>query len=189
MEIWKDIKNYEGFYQVSSFGNVKRLSGSPHCKKDRLLVLKTKKSGYKFVCFSKGEKEYKYFHVHRLVAEAFISNIENKPCVNHKNCIKHDNNVQNLEWCTVLENNRHARKNVSFKSGSKLGFLNSKSTPIIQKNIQGDMLYIWADNLELSKFYKISKGTVSTSILRGIPCVGYTWERTTKEFYILNKDK
>ena len=109
-EVWKDIKEYQGVYQVSNTGKVRRLKGSPRTKENRILVNKTKSNGYKFVCLSI-ESLYKYYHVHRLVAEAFIDNPENKKYVNHIDCDKSNNNVENLEWVTAKENSEHARNN------------------------------------------------------------------------------
>ena len=96
--IWKDVRNYEGLYQVSNTGLVKRIP-SVKCKKERILSQGTQKTGYNYVNLSKnGETHTK--RVHRLVAEAFIPNIDNLPEVNHKNEIKNDNRIDNLEWCT-----------------------------------------------------------------------------------------
>jgi hypothetical protein len=115
MEIFKDVKNYEGFYQISNLGRVKSLqrivdnhSGFKKVLKERFLKPNICKTGYYVITFKKDNIK-KTFKVHRLIANAFIEHIEGKNFVNHKNGIKTDNVVSNLEWCTVLENNIHSR--------------------------------------------------------------------------------
>ena len=105
-EVWKDIKGYNGDYQVSSIGRVK----SKKIKKHKILKpgyrLSNKKKTYDFVVLCKNNNCKKH-SVHRLVAQAFIPNPENKPQVNHIDFNKKNNNVSNLEWCTISENKLH----------------------------------------------------------------------------------
>lgn len=115
-EVWKDVVGYEGFFQVSSLGNIKSLQREVFCGKSYPRVIKEKpmgrslnKDGYYKVSLRNG-KTHKTPTLHRLVAEAFIPNVDNKPVVNHINGIKTDNRIENLEWCTVKENVVHAVK-------------------------------------------------------------------------------
>ena len=95
-EIWKDIKGYEGFYQVSNMGRVKNIKGK--IRKSRII-----KSGYVIIDLNKNCHK-KTYYVHRLVAETFIPNTENKPEVDHINTDKTDNRVENLRWATRKDN-------------------------------------------------------------------------------------
>lgn len=104
MEIWKDIVGYESLYQVSNLGRVKRF----YANRPSIIKKGTKdKDGYLRLCLSKNNNRM-YFYIHRLVVKSFMLNTQNKPCVNHKNGIKDDNRLENLEWCTYSENIRHA---------------------------------------------------------------------------------
>lgn len=106
MEKWKDIKNFEGLYQISNFGHVKSL------KYGKEKILKTREfKGYLRVGMYLGDTQ-KHFRVHRLVAEAFIPNINNLPIVNHKDRDRGNNHVDNLEWCTVEFNVLHKIDNL-----------------------------------------------------------------------------
>lgn len=101
MEVWKKIEGFEN-YEVSNYGNVK----SNNYSKVRFLKQENVK-GYLRVSLSKENKVYR-FQIHRLVASHFIFNNKNKPCVNHIDGRKFNNNVCNLEWCTYSENERHS---------------------------------------------------------------------------------
>ena len=100
-EVWKDIEGYEGLYQISNKGRVKSLNYN-RTKKAKILKQSTDKKGYLHVVL-KGLKPWKSALVHRLVATAFIPNINNKPTVDHLNTIKIDNDVKNLKWATYKE--------------------------------------------------------------------------------------
>lgn len=112
-EVWKDIPNYEGLYQVSNLGRVKSLQRLD--SKGRKVNLSIRKQtvgnvGYPVVSlYSKegGKENSQLFCIHRLVAETFIPNPENKPCIDHINTIKTDNRVENLRWVTYVENNNN----------------------------------------------------------------------------------
>ena len=107
MEIWKSIKDYEN-YQVSNLGRVKSLNYG-RTGKEQILKPAKDKDGYLYVGLCKNGKT-KLFKIHRLVAQAFIPNIENKPCINHIDCDRQNNCVDNIEWCTIQENNIYAYK-------------------------------------------------------------------------------
>lgn len=107
-EIWKDIAGYEGLYQVSEYGNVKSLYYQGK-KREKILKPTEDDKGYLFVNLWKNRKS-KSMKIHRLVAQVFISNFENKPQVNHIDGCKTNNCISNLEWCTKSENEKHAYK-------------------------------------------------------------------------------
>lgn len=105
VEEWRDVVGYEGLYKVSSHGRIK--SYHERYKKPRILKTSMTTTGYRKVELAKNKKK-KSLKVHRIVAEAFILNEENKPYVNHLDSNPLNNNVNNLEWCTQKENMIHS---------------------------------------------------------------------------------
>lgn len=134
-EIWKDIKDYEGLYQVSNLGRIKSLdriiksgvSNSGYSKiNGKILKQKLGKDGYLSVQLWKKGKG-KWFIAHRLIAIAFIPNPQNKPYIDHINTIRNDNRIENLRWATREENDHNpiTLKNRIGKCGIKIKCLNT----------------------------------------------------------------
>lgn len=161
-EIFIDIVGFEGYYQISNLGNVKSLKrtiingGKPTNIRERILKQKTN-HGYKKVCLNKLGIDKQYF-IHRLIATAFIPNPENKPCVNHINGIGLDNKIENLEWCTHLENMQHA-----FKTGLTNNSGENQTNSILKehqiKEIK-DLLKAGLSQYKIGKMYNVSRGAI-----------------------------
>lgn len=115
-EIWKPIKGYEGLYEVSNLGRVKALARKKNCNKgygtikEHIMKQTSANSDYCRVPLTNKEHIKKYYLVHRLVATAFIPNLDNLPQVNHIDGNKLNNVADNLEWCTREDNIKHAYK-------------------------------------------------------------------------------
>lgn len=114
MEIWKDIKGYEGLYAISNMGKVKSFSnwvdiglGRKQFKPERILKAGVASNGYYTVSLCKKSLQITRT-IHSLIGEAFIPNPKGVRCVNHKDGNKLNNNVENLEWVTDSENHKHA---------------------------------------------------------------------------------
>lgn len=136
-EIWKPIKNYEGFYEISNLGRVRSLDrkikqGNHFIYwKGRIKKTRIDYNGYPVVTLCK-DKYSKTFYLHRLLAEAFIPNPENKPFVDHINTITSDNRLENLRWTTAEENSnntitlQHFKKDASDKESIKIRLIARK---------------------------------------------------------------
>ena len=117
MEVWKDIEEFKGLYQVSNLGQIRSIdriteykTGAKRLTKGVVLSIGKNKLGYSQVGLSKNDKCYSR-RVHRLVAQAFIPNPNRYKEINHIDGNKQNNNVGNLEWCNRKQNIRHAINN------------------------------------------------------------------------------
>ena len=133
-EIYKDIKDLEGKYQVSNFGNILSLNYRNTGRAE--LMSPGKNGGYLRVNLSKNGKP-KNFSVHRLVAETFIPNPNNLPCVNHKDQTRTNNRVDNLEWCTYEYNINYGTRNERVSETLTNG---KRSKRVLQFTLDGDFV-------------------------------------------------
>jgi len=170
VEIWRDVDGFEGVYQVSNLGRVRRICERyDSIKADKRLnrILREKRAGrdYKMVCLT-WQKRREYRFIHRLVATAFLDNPKGLPEVNHKNADKSDNRVGNLEWITVSENHRHAAESgIAYR-----GVLNGSAKLTPEKVREARRLNeAGVTRSELAKRYGVVYGTISDAI------AGRTW--------------
>lgn len=170
-EIWKDIKDYEGLYQVSNLGKIKSLITNKELKQFKRSKL------YPYYCVNLCKrKKHKMYAVHRLVAQTFIPNIKNKPQINHKSGIKTDNRVCNLEWCTNKENAKHA-----FKKGlskPKIGKDNNYTKPVNQYDLSGNFIKTWYGGYNIEKEFGKYASSNIFQCAKGnrLSAYGYIWK-------------
>ena len=145
METWKNIKGYEGLYQVSDQGRVKSLERKDSWGRtitERILKPAPASNGYLVVTLYAGGKPT-VRKVHRLVCQAFHQNQDNKPQVNHINEDKTDNRACNLEWCTAKENCNHGSRNIRRAK--------TQSKPVGQYTLDGELIKVWQSTSEAER--------------------------------------
>lgn len=161
MEHWRDIKGFEGLYQVSNLGQVKSLNYNRTGKEQVLVGLKTK-VGYPMVGLCKDGK-VKLCLVHRLVAEAFIPNPDGLPCVNHKDECKTNNVVSNLEWCTRSYNNNYGTRT---ERAAKVRMNDpNRSKPVYQYTLDGLLVRSYPSVNEVRRRTGYDNGHISECCL------------------------
>ena len=163
-EIWRDIEGYENLYQVSDKGRVKSLKRN----KDKIMSLRRDKDGYLLVNLWKNH-ERKTFKVHRLVAQTFLSNTQNLPQVNHRDEIKTNNCVENLEWCTAKYNNTYGTH--IQRSSEKL------SKTVLQYSKDGELIKEWKSTRDIERNLGYNQGNISSCCLgKYKSAYGYVWK-------------
>jgi len=173
-EIWKDIKGYEGFYQVSNLGKIKSLPRNNTIKQSKILKNGYSRKGYCIVNLSKNNK-VKSYRVHRLVAQAFIPNPNNYPDVNHKDENKLNNSVDNLEWCDSQYNNTYGNRTkiVSIRL----------SKPVSMFDKKGNYIRTYESCTEASKETGVPTCHISSCCLNRYgrkTAGGYIWKRESE---------
>lgn len=111
-EVWKDVPGYEGIYSASTTGLIRNYGRQLSCQgmgREKPKILKPYRTyqGYLRIRLVDNNGKRKMYSVHRIIAMTFIPNPDNKPCIDHINTIRDDNRVENLRWCTILENSRN----------------------------------------------------------------------------------
>ena len=159
-EIWKDILNYEGLYQVSNFGNVRSLKNRWGLRKTpKLVKQQLTKKGYKRVPLTK-ENKPKQFMVHRLVYEAFKGKIKNNYEINHKDLDRTNNDITNLEEITHTNNVRY-----------------SKAKKIIQLDLNENFIKKWNCIRDVEKEIGIDHRQICDCLLKKQKtCHGFKWK-------------
>lgn len=157
-EVWKEVIYYEDYYEVSNFGRVRSLDRYVNGRwgdtfiKGRVLKQITNKDGYKGVNLTKDGK-YKYFLIHRIVAEAFIPNPNNYRCVIHKDGNVSNNWVENLEWST--DRDLQNKEALSKKRREKLS-----KKPILQYTKDGEFVAEWQNPYVVQKQTGINENCI-----------------------------
>ena len=167
--MWKPIKGFEGHYEVNELGDIKSLERfvnhaiyGPMRVTEKMMKKLAGAKGYVRVNLAL-DKKHHFFQVHILVAQAFIPNPYNKPQVNHKNGIKTDNRIENLEWCTNQENRDHAVKNGLHATGARL-----ESTKRIESELSKviDLISQGWSHQKIAKEYGTKRQTVGKILQR-----------------------
>ena len=166
-EVWKPIKGFDEFYEISNLGRVK----SFYSKKEKILKPIKDKDGYLQVKIYKNKKQYTA-KIHRLVAKMFLLNSENFPEVNHKDENKENNCVNNLEWCDHAYNNNY---------GSKIEKNLAKSKKVNQYDLNGNFIKTWKSMRFASNELKISNHIKECCEGKFKSCGGYKWKFYSKE--------
>lgn len=163
METWIKIKDFEN-YEISNKGQVR------NTKTNKMKALHDNGKGYLYVDLWKNNKEYRK-SVHRLVAQAFIPNPDNLPCVNHKDYNRQNNDVSNLEWISYRDNNLYSLPNYTTPPGPKV-------PKIVKCDMDGNEIEVYNGMREAERANHLANGVISQYFRKGYSqCGGYTWKK------------
>lgn len=159
MIIWKDIPGYEGLYKINNLGEIWSI------RKNIIMKGGLTGFGYKNIILTKNKHKYQVY-VHKLVAETFIPNPDNKPQVNHIDGNKLNNELDNLEWVTYSENNKHAYATGLRKSSKGINndYSRKLMTPINQYDLNGNFIKKWNSQREITNELKIPQQNISLCV-------------------------
>lgn len=176
-EIWKPLKGFEEYYEISSLGRFKgkdrvlnKSNGVNEFRKSRILKNNYYSNFYVQLILYVESTRYNFL-AHRVVANHFIENPKNLPVINHKNGIRWDNRVVNIEWCTYSENSKHAI-DIGLKENRARGERNGH-TKLTDKEVTHIKSKYRKGNI--NDLYNDFKEKISLSAFRQI-CMGYTWK-------------
>lgn len=171
-EIWKDVKGLEQWFEVSDKGRIRSRDrivksgwGAHRTVKGSILKMRTHVTGYKTVHLRVNEIGYNKATVlvHRLVAEAFVPNPNNYPCINHKDENKTNNNADNLEWCTIAMNNSYGTRPERVLKRQRYGNKHFNGTAIAEIDENNNIVKAWRSMSDISRAYGISVQTIHTN--------------------------
>ena len=183
-EVWKDIENYPN-YQISNLGRVKskerytKQRNGMNLRKEKLLTPQKDHKGYLYVRLY-NENGWKYFKIHRLVADAFIPNVNNKPTIDHINRKKDDNNVHNLRWADYIEQQNNKDKTKSIENMRIIGKkpYKNRAKKVKQYDLENNFIKEWISSREASHALKISETAISNCVNGISKKAGrYIWKR------------
>ena len=178
-EVWKPIKGYEGRYEISNYGFARSCKRVITNKCGRKCILREKvlkphylPNGYLSVGLWKDGKK-KDFYIHRLVASAFIPNDSDLPEVNHLDENKHNNYVQNLEWCTRIQNANHGTHNARMAATKR----NQGGIRISQYSRNGKFIMVYKSIRDASRSVGVSATAIRDALLgKQKMSAGYCWK-------------
>lgn len=182
-ERWKEVVGYEGLYEISTKGRIMSL------RRNIILKPKVDKDLYYRIGLTKNGVR-KFYRVHRLVAQAFIPNPNNYPVINHKDQtpnkkygIPSNNNIENLEWCTMKYNNNYMNHNDLISKAQK----NRKdlSTKILQYSLNGNFIKEWESQKEVERILGFKQSNISSACLniKTHQMFGFMWLKKETENY------